>query len=543
MQLLISAALFCVGVSIQTMAFFAVSLGIFWIMAFSSSTHDIAADGFYMLALDKHGQTWWNGIRSTFYRIATIVGSGLLIVFAGVLENKGGLAPQEIQVTAKPEAKLITEVNPASITVSPQEGELKLIAQPANVEIALTNFSAEDAKALISKAKKWNLEHGFSVEERPMPKTEKGWWTLHISEPLGDFLKRSFPKRVNAKPSVAGSIGVTYFTLSKEPPAGKDIIVGFGKKLHGAEYIGFGAADFTVKEGERFVFNSTNWNVPAIAVIQTDAKLKASTSATYMTRSGNIPQAWCFTLLFLGGLFLAICAYHNFVLPKPVTDIPVGTGKNMFADFFGTLGSYFRKPGIIPALAFILLYRFPEAQGVTMIGPFLLDTRDAGGLGLTTGQFGFIYGTIGILALTAGGLIGSFFAAKHGLKTMLPIMVCAIHLPNAAFLYLSQVQPESFAAIGSCIAIEQFGYGFGFSAYMLFLLYFSDGPSKTAHYAVCTSLMAWSMLIPRMWSGWLTDLIGYQNFFVWVMVSTIPGFLVAFLIKIDPHFGKKADVK
>ena len=550
MQLLVAVALFAAGASVQTQTFFTLSLAVFWVMALSSATHDIAADGFYMLSLDKHQQTWWNGIRSTFYRIAMIVGSGLLIVLAGLLENTNGLPPVDVQVSAR-EGTGIVEINPSSISVSQQEGDLRLVAHPSSMEIAITKLSADDAKRLIDKAKAWNTEHGFFEEIVIAKEKKESWWSKNVSGPMGkswdaaitdplaSFLKNNFPKKTG-KSAVAGNLGVTYFTLSKAPPGDKNIVVNFAKKPHGLEYIGFGAADFRVVQGERFVFNSKNWNVPFVALVQLDPKLQSASSALFRTRAGNIPLAWSITLLILGALFLTFCIYHKFVLPKPAADVPVGSGKSIFSEFFGTLGSYFKKPGIATALLFILLYRFPEAQGVKMISPFLLDAREAGGLGLTTSEVGFIYGTIGIIALTMGGLVGAFLAAKHGLKKMLPIMVCAIHLPNLAFLYLSFIQPENFATIGGCIAIEQFGYGFGFSAYMLYLLYFADGAHKTAHYAICTGLMALGMMIPGMWSGWLADLIGYKNFFVWVMISTIPGFLVAFLVKVDSQFGKKA---
>jgi PAT family beta-lactamase induction signal transducer AmpG len=553
MQLLIALSLLVVGASIQTAAFFTLSLGIFWVMAFSSSTHDIAADGFYMLSLSKHDQTWWNGIRSTAYRIAMIVGSGLLIVLAGVLENTHGLAPVELSISAKQNAPLVSEIDPSAVTMVRQEGELKLISQPAALDIAVTAVPAESAKLVIDKAKAWNTEHGFFEEVVIAKDKSESWWSRNVSGPLGkvwdkwitnpleSFLKSNFPKANKVKPATAGNVGVVYFTLSKEPPADKNIVVNFAKRPQGLEYVGFGVAnDFKIIQGERFVFNSKNWNVPFAAVIQLDPKLQGEKSAVYKTRSGNIPFAWSVTLICLGGLFLAFCIYHKVVLPKPVADVPVVSGKSLFSEFFGTLGSYFKKPQIVTGLLFILLYRFPEAQGVKMISPFMLDAREAGGLGLTTSEVGLAYGTFGVLALTFGGLAGAFLAAKHGLKKMLPIMVCAIHLPNAAFLFLSFVQPESFATVAGCIAIEQFGYGFGFAAYMLFLLYFADGAHKTAHYAVCTGFMALGMMIPGMWSGWLADLIGYKHFFVWVMLSTIPGFLVAFLIKVDPEFGRKA---
>ncbi|MEO6184038.1 MAG: MFS transporter [Verrucomicrobiota bacterium] len=544
MQFLLALGLMGAGASIQTAAFFFMSLSIFWGMAFISATHDIAADGFYMLSLNKHEQTWWNGIRSTFYRIAMIVGSGLLIVLAGVLESKNGLPPLEVLLQAQPGIESVSNFDPTSIQATPQEGELRLVAHPENLTVAITAKTAVEAKSVIDQAKKWNREHGFIAVEKPTEKktSDAAWWTRNISKPLGDFLSAKFPKELKAKPNTAGNLGLIYFTLSKEPPLEKEIVVNFDRKKSGREFIGFNAGDrgFKLVEGERFIFNSTNWNKPFAAVVQLDPKLKQSSSVIFASRAGNISLAWSITLFLLGGIFLFACFYHQFALPRPVGDVPVGSGKNLWADFFGTFGAYFKKPGILIALSFILFYRLAEAQALKLVGPFLLDAREVGGLGLSTSQFGLAYGTMGILALTFGGISGAILASKYGFKKMLPIMVCAIHLPNLAFLYLSFLQPENFAIISGCIAIEQFGYGFGFSAYMLYLLYFADGPNKTAHYAICTGFMALGIMLPGMWSGWLQDLIGYKNFFVWIMITTIPGFVVAFLIKVDPQFGRKS---
>lgn len=544
MQLLLALGLLAAGASIQTAAFFFFSLSVFWAMAFASATHDIAADGFYMLSLNKHDQTWWNGIRSTFYRVAMIVGSGFLIVLAGVLESKNGLPPVEITIQAEAKPDSPAGLDPAAVQASGLGGELKLVTQPSNLGIALVERTADEAKAVIDKAKAWNREHGFVLVDKPIDqkKEEDSWWTDHVSKPLGTFLKEKFPKEVKARPTVAGNVGAIYFNLSKEPPAGKEIVVYFERKKSGREYFGFSAGDrgFKLVEGERFVFTSENWDKPAMAVIQLDSKLKEPSAVLFNSRAGNIPLAWSLTLFLLGGMFLVGCLYHHMSLPRPASDVPVKTEENVLAAFFGTFGSYFRKPGILVALLFIFFYRFAEAQALKLIHPFLLDPREIGGLALSTSQVGLAYGTFGILALTFGGILGAILAAKHGLKKMLPIMVCVIHLPNLAFLYLAYAQPENFALISACIAIEQFGYGFGFAAYMLFLLYFADGAHKTAHYAICTGFMALGVMLPGMWSGWLQDIVGYKNFFVWIMISTIPGFLVAFLIKVDPQFGKKA---
>ncbi len=193
-------------------------------------------------------------------------------------------------------------------------------------------------------------------------------------------------------------------------------------------------------------------------------------------------------------------------------------------------------------LLFLLLYRFAEAQLVKLVTPFLLDPRSAGGLGLSTSQVGIAYGTAGALALTAGGLLGGVLASRLGLKRMLWLFVAAIHLPDAIFVWLAYVQPSNFTVITAALALEQFGYGFGFTAYILYMIMISRGPQQTAHYAICTGFMALGMMLPGMFAGALQERIGYPHFFVWVLASTIPGFAVAALLRIDPEYGKRAIV-
>jgi PAT family beta-lactamase induction signal transducer AmpG len=187
----------------------------------------------------------------------------------------------------------------------------------------------------------------------------------------------------------------------------------------------------------------------------------------------------------------------------------------------------------------MLLYRLPEAQLVKLISPFMLDPVEKGGLGLTTSDVGFVYGTVGILGLTIGGILGGMAAAQGGLKKWLWPMVCAITLPDLVYVYLSYAQPGSMFVINSCIFIEQFGYGFGFTAYMLYLIYFSEGQHKTAHYAMCTGFMALGMMLPGMAAGWLQETIGYRHFFVWTVFCCVVTFVICAFLKIDPEFGKK----
>ena len=369
-----------------------------------------------------------------------------------------------------------------------------------------------------------------------------------MSGPLGSTLARRFPNTPssNAAPvAAAGNLGVIYLSLSKEPPPGRTVAVNVGRKPRGIECIGLGKSDkgFRLQGGERLLFNSTNWNQPAMAVIQLDPQLTRDTAVTFLTSSGNIPLAWSITLFFVAALFLGFSCWHSVMLPRPATDGPVLTHHSLVGEFFATLGSFFQKPGVVMALAFILLYRFDEAQLVKVISPFLIDTRAVGGLGLTTSQVGVAYGTFGILSLTCGGLLGGFAAAKYGLKRMLPIMVASMYLPKLAFVFLSWTQPGNFLITCGAVAAEQFGYGFGFTAFMLYMLLFADGPHKTAHFAICTGFMALGMMIPGMWSGWVADLVGYRHFFVWVICSAVPGLTIALLLNrtVDPEFGKKTN--
>ena len=345
MQMLVGAGLAGVAFTLPTDFFFQASLAVFWLVAFSSATHDIAADGYYMLALEPHEQAFFVGIRSTFYRISTIAGQGILVMIAGALE----------------------------------------------------------------------------------------------------------------------------------------------------------------------------------------------------TSTGKMPMSWSITFFIMAGLFIAFCLYHKFILPKPASDKPsvTVTASNLMKEFFATFASFFKKKQVAIAILFMLFYRFPEAQLVKLITPFLIDPREVGGLGLTTTEIGLTYGTIGIIGLTIGGILGGILASRGGLKKWLWPMALIISLPNIAFVYLASVQPESFWVINLCVFIEQFGYGFGFTAYMLYMIYFSDGEHKTAHYAICTAFMALGMMLPGMAAGWLQEQLGYENFFIWVMICCIGTLVVTAFLKVDPNFAKK----
>ena len=208
-------------------------------------------------------------------------------------------------------------------------------------------------------------------------------------------------------------------------------------------------------------------------------------------------------------------------------------------EFINVFVAFFKKKQIVVAIIFMLLYRLPEAQLVKLINPFLLDPESVGGLGLSTEEVGWVYGTVGIIGLTLGGIIGGIVAAMGGLKRWLRPMAWSMSLTCLTFVYLSFVNSPSYLSINICVFIEQFGYGFGFTAYMLYLIYFSEGKHRTAHYSICTGFMALGMMLPGMAAGWIQETIGYQNFFIWTMICCIATIGVTYLLKIDPNFGKK----
>ena len=208
-------------------------------------------------------------------------------------------------------------------------------------------------------------------------------------------------------------------------------------------------------------------------------------------------------------------------------------------EFVAVFAAFFSKPELGVILAFLLLYRFGEAQLLKLVTPFLLDARDRGGLGLSTEAVGIVYGTIGDNASTLGGLLGGWMISRHGLRRMLWPMLLATHVPNLVFVVLASLQPENLALVAAAIATEQFGYGFGFTAYMVYMMRVAEGEHQTAHYSLCTGCMALGMMLPGMAAGWIEDQIGYRAFFIWVCLATLPSFLVAARLRIDPNYGRK----
>lgn len=256
----------------------------------------------------------------------------------------------------------------------------------------------------------------------------------------------------------------------------------------------------------------------------------------------SMPRAWSYAMLSLSVLFLLFTLFHRFILPRPTPTQATEhlSARQLMKDYGKTVLSFFHKKGIVPALLFILFYRFGEAQLTKMATPFLLDSKEIGGLALNNEQVGFAYGTIGVIGLIIGGISGGFLVAKHGLKFWIWPMALAMNLPNIAYVLLAHYQPENIHIIQGGIFIEQFGYGFGFTAFMLYLLSLAEGKHSTAHYAFATGIMALGMMLPGMISGWVQEQLGYLHFFIWVLACGIPGLVLIPFLKYDTNFGIKA---
>ncbi len=472
-QVLLGLCFGGVALVVQMPIWFTLTLIILWIIAFASATHDIAADGFYMIGLNEHQQTWFVGIRSTFYRIAMIVGQGLIVMLAGYIMSHTGLKPVTINASAVPASEIVQVIDESNLPLSNESGEARVIIYPEEVQVPIYD------------------------SERP------------------DYDSAN-----------------VFIMLSAPPENGKTTTVNFGRKK--------GSKDIFLVTSGRLDFTSDNWNQPVKVTLKADHRLKEPAVAEFEATAGDTPFSWAVSFAALGAIFLLFGLYHKFMLPKGLETIKVKT-KELTSGWVDVFVSFFRKKGIVSGMFFLLFYRFAESQLVKIASPFLLDSQEAGGLALTTAQVGFVYGTIGIICLTVGGILGGLIASRDGLKKWVVWMALSINIPDLVYVYLSQVQPDNFLIVTICVAIEQFGYGFGFTGYMLFMLYLAEGEFKTSHYAIATAFMALGMMIPGMISGKLQDLMGYKLFFIYIMICTIPSFLVAGLAKIDPGFGKKKE--
>jgi MFS transporter, PAT family, beta-lactamase induction signal transducer AmpG len=539
MQIFLGAGLAGIAFLIPVPFFFRATLAVFWLVAFSSATQDIAADGFYMLALNTHQQSMYVGIRSTFYRIAMIMGQGVLIIVAGFLESHSGLRPVILNVSAGPDLETVMLTEAIKPGTEGNETKASFISFPDKLQLETCVIPKDSAAKIRSFALEQNRINGF-VKQQENYKRKNGtsgdsWWSDHISKPFGSWIKRNFGEAINESVTgnSAGNMLLVQLYLDRKPDPGEKRVVVFRFEK--------GDKSISISGDERFEFNESNWEKPAWVVIQADSKLSKPTSAIFRGTSGNLPMAWSITFFIMAGLFIAFFLYHRFILPYPVTDKPAAevTAYNIFREFGAAFGSFFRKKQIVVAIFFLLTYRFAEAQLLKLVTPFLLDNKEVGGLGLTTGEVGLVYGTVGILSLTIGGIIGGFTAAKGGLKKWLWPMALSMILTVVTFLYLAVATPDNLLIINICVAIEQFGYGFGFTAYMLYMIYVARGEYKTSHFAICTAFMALGMMLPGMFAGWLQEQLGYRNFFVWVMICSIVPLIATSLLKIDPQFGKK----
>ncbi len=557
MQWILAFALAGIAFAIPAPFFFQLTLAVFWIVGFTSATHDIAADGFYMLALTEHEQSLYVGIRSTFYRVATVAGQGLLVIIAGLIETNSGLEPLRITVNADPAVQWSeASTDWTYSTPADSEGEMQFITNAAPMTLAtvspsgridLSNGTTTDAKEYAAmmrdSVRRLNEAAGFVT---PAAKVSDGGKSVATADNSGEsaftrWVRDTFgEKREISASAKANNIGIAAVRLSRKPEPGETIVLN----------VTFKDGDPSIKLEQnalstRFEFTENNWDKNAYLLFEVDNKLQQPATATFEGASGNIPFAWMVVFLVLSGFFFAVSLYHGWALPKPASDRPAGaeasSASDIFREFIDTFKSFFRKKQIWVAIAFMLLYRLPEAQLVKLINPFLLDPIDHGGLGLTTGQVGFVYGTIGIIGLTLGGIIGGVVAAKGGLKKWLWPMAWSMSLTCLTFVYLSYFQDHSLITVNICVFIEQFGYGFGFTAYMLYLIYFSEGSHKTAHYAICTGFMALGMMLPGMAAGWLQETIGYRHFFLWTMICCAATIGVCAFLKIDPNFGRKTD--
>ncbi len=544
MQWIVAIALAGIAFTIPTAFYVQFTLAIFMIMGFASATHDIAADGFYMIALDEHEQSFYVGIRSTFYRIATVVGQGLLVILAGAIEMNTGIEPLEMQLVVIPDQAVSVASLPPSVQ-SVESAEPRFVVEmPKSVSVLPADSAVNvdgtmiPLSEVISTVNRLNVESGFvsPVEEKAaVAKKDQAYGAFR------QWLKNTFgeDRPTGAEAAKGANIAVAAVKLAGNLDEGEEkvLIVNFAD----------GDQSIRLAGDTRLVFNSANKDKVAYIAFVIDPKIKEQVSASFRGTSGNIPMAWTMVFVVLSVFFFVVVIYHTWALPVPASDARAGeaSAKGIVTGFVDAFKTFFTKFPLwqtVAAILFMLLYRFPEAQLTKIIQPFLLDPVDKGGLGLTTGEVGIVYGTVGIIGLTIGGIIGGIVAAKGGLKKWLLPMAWSMSLTCLTFIYLAYVQDHSLLTVNICVFIEQFGYGFGYTAYMLFLIYYSEGKFKTSHYAICTGFMALSMMT-GMIAGWIQETVGYRHFFVWTIICCIATIGVSMIIKVDPNFGKKVEDK
>lgn len=369
----------------------------------------------------------------------------------------------------------------------------------------------------------------------------KRWWTIsmQILMSLAFILLTLTIPRPDVEMIASGQTPISMFTVTLL----LFVVTAFASATHDIAADGFYMLALSTGDQAQFVgIRSTFYRLASIF----GQGVLVWLAGVIESSSGDIPNSWRITMLVTAVIFSLVTLYHTFVVPRPAGDTSslkddkpsVGA---IFAEFGRTFKTYFMKPGVVLAIVFMLLYRLPEAFLLKLCMPFLVAAREVGGLGMSTANVGLAYGTIGVIFLTVGGILGGIYASRVGLKKSIWVMAACMTLPCLTFVYLSMFQPTNIVAISTAIAIEQFGYGFGFTAYMLYMMYFSDGEFKTSHYAICTAFMALSMLLPGMVAGYIQEAIGYVNFFWMVMACCIGTLIVSVLVyrRIDPTYGKK----
>ncbi len=367
----------------------------------------------------------------------------------------------------------------------------------------------------------------------------KRWWTLSMQILMSVafiLLTLSIPRPDEAT-MAAGTTPISMFSITLM----LFIITAFASATHDIAADGFYM--LALKQSDQAAFVGIRSTFYRLASIFGQGVLVAIAGAIEL-RTENIPLSWTITMLVTAVLFSLVTFYHLFAVPKPTSDkstlaADAATAGAIFREFGRTFATYFTKPGALLAIVFMLLYRLPEAFLIKMCMPFLVASKESGGLELSTAEVGIVYGTIGVIFLTLGGILGGLFASRIGLKKSIWWMAGCMTLPCLTFVYLAIAQPDNLFAIST--AIEQFGYGFGFTAYMLYMMYFSEGEFKTSHYAICTAFMALSMMIPGMFAGYIQEAIGYTDFFWLVMICCFATVVVTIFAdrRIDPEYGKK----
>ncbi|MDE7369819.1 MAG: MFS transporter [Muribaculaceae bacterium] len=377
----------------------------------------------------------------------------------------------------------------------------------------------------------------------------KRWWIIAMQVIMSvAFVLLTLTVPVPSAQEIAsGTTPISAFTITLI----LFVITAFASATNDISSDGFYMLALTTKDQAAFVgIRSTFYRLSSIfgqgVLVYIAGYLESHGLESFGIEAGNIPLSWRMTLGFTALIFTLVTLYHSFIIPRPANDRPNISEDSkgasaIFKEFANSFATFFKKKGLWLAIAFMLLFRLPEAFLIKMCTPFLVASREVGGLGLSTENVGIVYGTIGVFFLTIGGILGGIFASKVGLKKSLWIMAACMTLPCLTFCYLAECQPENLAYISIAVAIEQFGYGFGFTAYMLYMMYFSEGPFTTSHYAICTAFMAMSMMLPGMVAGFLQEALGYAMFFWMVIICCIATLIVTYFAdrKIDPTYGLK----